>query len=451
MDLEDSFRKLLIRSLRVLIGIYLAWLRLPNKLFGFCLSYENSKPNIIMISKRIKQLLLGSMILIGLAAPLTSIARAETRVSREYMDNTATSLGCRDADYRPKYYTTAHQALELESELSANSNYRLIDEIIDEVRRRARLSSYYSKEEATSVFQTIDNVLINFLHRSTVLLSDSLEPHKLDKELVESIRNKEISGEKDREGQFSVTSRQKAHVLAHPDEDFYLTDCDALSLIYYGVGEVLDFPIRLVGAPGHTFVRWHFSDGNYLNWETTCGETQTNEFYEKRFNISDISIRKGVFLSSLNKNEVLNYTYSNRGQVWSSKGDYDRAIDDYTRAIELYPKSIYSYFNRGNAWLRKGNPDEAIANYTKAIELHSNFQKAYYHSGHAWFKKGNFDEAIANYTKAIELDPKSSSAYYYRGIAWSGKGEFDRAILDHNKAVELDPKFQQASFYRRHS
>jgi tetratricopeptide (TPR) repeat protein len=82
----------------------------------------------------------------------------------------------------------------------------------------------------------------------------------------------------------------------------------------------------------------------------------------------------------LNPNDA--HAYYNRGNAYSSKADYDRAIDDYNRAIELNPKNAHAYYNRGVAYQSKGDYDRALADYNKAIELDSKNAAAY--NSRAW-------------------------------------------------------------------
>ena len=65
--------------------------------------------------------------------------------------------------------------------------------------------------------------------------------------------------------------------------------------------------------------------------------------------------------------------YTNRGNAYDKKGDFDHAIEDHTKAIDLDPNNAYAYFNRGNVYDKKGDHDRAIADYTQAIELKPNY------------------------------------------------------------------------------
>ena len=136
--------------------------------------------------------------------------------------------------------------------------------------------------------------------------------------------------------------------------------------------------------------------------------------------------------------------YNNRGNIYSAKGEHDRAIEDFTKAIELNPQFTLAYSNRGIAYGDKGEHDRAIADYNKAIELDPHYVDAYSNRGIAYGIKGELDQAIEDFTKAIELNPQFTLAYSNRGIAYGDKGELDQAIEDFTKAIELNPQFTLA-------
>ena len=48
-------------------------------------------------------------------------------------------------------------------------------------------------------------------------------------------------------------------------------------------------------------------------------------------------------------------SYINRGNVWSDKGDVDRAIADYNEAVRLAPDSALALYLRGLARQKKGD------------------------------------------------------------------------------------------------
>ncbi|MGC8940987.1 MAG: tetratricopeptide repeat protein, partial [Candidatus Nanoarchaeia archaeon] len=179
--------------------------------------------------------------------------------------------------------------------------------------------------------------------------------------------------------------------------------CEGLSTLYLALAEQLDLPIYGITLPEHVAVRW--DDSKFKrNIETTDeGIEVFDSDYRKKYNISQKSIKEGVYLRNLSKKEVVGWLLSNRGVAYADKGELDKAIQDFNKALELDPNFVEAYNNRGIAY-------------------------AY---------KGEFDKAMQDWNKALELDPKYANAYYNRGIAYANKGEFNKAMQDLNKAREL--------------
>ena len=61
--------------------------------------------------------------------------------------------------------------------------------------------------------------------------------------------------------------------------------------------------------------------------------------------------------------------YSNRGNVWFHKGEFDRAIADYDQAIQLDPKNTKAYYFRGMVWEKKRSLQAALADFKMHAQL----------------------------------------------------------------------------------
>jgi tetratricopeptide (TPR) repeat protein len=148
--------------------------------------------------------------------------------------------------------------------------------------------------------------------------------------------------------------------------------------------------------------------------------------------------------------QYLAFAYVNRGDAWTHKRDYDRAIADYNEAIRLGP-SPRAFSNRGIVYFNRKAYDRAIADFTEAIRLNPNIAYAFKDRADAYKAKEAFedddykakedlDHAIADYSEAIRLDPNFTQAYVTRGRILHGKRDYDRAIADYNHVIRLDPK-----------
>jgi lipoprotein NlpI len=132
-------------------------------------------------------------------------------------------------------------------------------------------------------------------------------------------------------------------------------------------------------------------------------------------------------------------TFSNRGNAYQSKGDYQRAIQDYDEALRIDPDSALAFNNRGSAFQHMGNYDRAIQDYDQAIRLDSSSALAYNNRGRANHLKEDYPKALKDYGDAIDLDPDFPLPFYNRGLTRFDQGLFIAAVPDFVRALQLDP------------
>ncbi|MBU0469892.1 MAG: tetratricopeptide repeat protein [Nanoarchaeota archaeon] len=273
-------------------------------------------------------------------------------------------------DIDRRYNTTAHRFLDLENELGANDDdYKALDDVIDkakeaikELKLKQPVDDYGSSEalEALKILQTIDDTLRreDFSYKLNTLLNKGLKTREID--------------------------------------------CDNLSVIYLAIGEELNLPLKIVLAPKHAFIRWNFKKG-FLNWETTFGSIVPNEYYVSQLTISEQAINNGLYLKSLDKDQVLAVQYVNVGSAWLDKKDYEKAAQYFNEAIALNPKLAPAYVNLGNAWYLTGSLEKAIQKYDLAIGFDSNCLEAYANKWIALTMLGRFTDINYVMDKANKL------------------------------------------------
>jgi tetratricopeptide (TPR) repeat protein len=137
--------------------------------------------------------------------------------------------------------------------------------------------------------------------------------------------------------------------------------------------------------------------------------------------------------------------YSDRGEIYRSMSDYDRAISDFSQAIRLDPKYALAYERRGLAYFFKHEHDRAMADFEKAVKLDPRDWAAVFNRGLVYEVRGDVDHALAEYDKAISLGPGgASAAYVSRGRLYEKRGEYDRAIADFDQAIKIAPNWGAA-------
>lgn len=128
-----------------------------------------------------------------------------------------------------------------------------------------------------------------------------------------------------------------------------------------------------------------------------------------------------------------------RGNLWSDKGDKERAIADYTDSIRINPKDAHPHSNRAHRYREQGKPDLAFADYESALRLDPKLVSALVGKGYILEQRGLIDGAIAAFELAIRLDPKTPIPYVARGDLYFGKGDYSRALADYDEALRIDP------------
>ena len=136
--------------------------------------------------------------------------------------------------------------------------------------------------------------------------------------------------------------------------------------------------------------------------------------------------------------------YNNRAKAYNAKNDSAKAIADCSEAIRVDPKLETAYSNRGWLYETAGDQDKALADFEAAIRLSPKDPEAYCIRGHLYNKRGEHDKAIADYSEAIRVNPYYANAYEDRGFAYEDKEDYDKAISDYSEAIQLNPGYAVA-------
>jgi tetratricopeptide (TPR) repeat protein len=131
--------------------------------------------------------------------------------------------------------------------------------------------------------------------------------------------------------------------------------------------------------------------------------------------------------------------FTNRAIAYLKLGKYGEAVEDYTEAIAFGPDDHSLYSERGKLYVTLKENDKALKDFSEAIRL-SEKPLFSYHNNRAvvYSKLGLLGEAIADYTAAIKLNPQSAATHRNRGIAYTKLQHFDKAIQDLERARELE-------------
>lgn len=283
-------------------------------------------------------------------------------------------------DGRPA--TIAHDFLDMEKEFGASdAHYRAVDRIIEKAAVGIRVRKGHTTDEALALLRTLDSIFKKEGYRfgRNLLLSRGLEKRTID--------------------------------------------CDNYCALYTAVAEALGLPILPVYAPDHSFVRFFFDDGTYINWETTQALVRPDTYYIETLRIPVESIRAGVYMKTLSRKEFIAVEYNNIGAHLMTAGKYAAALPRFSAAVELYPAFSSAFHNRGSSFYALGRHDEALADLQKANGLDPSRAGTHNTLGDIYLDRKDLDRALAEFTASIELDPANYVPYNSIAIIMKMRGE----------------------------
>jgi tetratricopeptide (TPR) repeat protein len=131
-----------------------------------------------------------------------------------------------------------------------------------------------------------------------------------------------------------------------------------------------------------------------------------------------------------------------RGWAYERKGQDDLAMADYNLALQKMPNLALAYNNRGTLFLRKGALQSALDDFNAALKYAPTLYFAHANRGRVLALNKEFDAALADFAEAIRIDANAPLAFTLRCVAYTDMGRFDDAIADCNSVINKLPNAQ---------
>lgn len=138
--------------------------------------------------------------------------------------------------------------------------------------------------------------------------------------------------------------------------------CANLPDLYYAVAQRLGFPIQLVEAPQHAFLRYLLPDGSHINIEATAaGGTSSDEAYVAEMEISKAAIESGSMMRTLSKREALLLLVAEATWHDEQRGDFDAVLARQELLRRLRPNHAATFWNSAIYEAQKGKALQALS------------------------------------------------------------------------------------------
>ncbi|HDP80119.1 MAG TPA: tetratricopeptide repeat protein [Spirochaetes bacterium] len=296
--------------------------------------------------------------------------------------------------------TIAHDFLDLEKDFgAADRHHAEVNRLINLARSLIKTREHYSTEEAVGVLSAIHTLLKQegYIFKNNLLLGKGLE-----KKII---------------------------------------DCDNYCALYTAIAEVMRIPMIPVYAPNHSFMRFSFGDGTYLNWETTEGKPRQDAYYISTLRIAEDSIKQGVYMKDLSRKEFIGVEYNNIGAWLMGAKRYREAVPYFTMALKFYPNFSSAWHNRGTCYYGWGRSDAALPDLLYAVKLDPGSAVSHNSIGDIYFDRKAYDNALKHYTASVRTDPTNYVPYHSIGLIMRIKGDEARARQWFGKSAEVKKKY----------
>ncbi len=142
------------------------------------------------------------------------------------------------------------------------------------------------------------------------------------------------------------------------------------------------------------------------------------------------------------------------GQLWTSIGDYARAISTFQRVLQSNPNLPKAHFYSGLAYIHWEHWPEAEKEFQSELKLAPGDSDAEYHLGFAYLQQSRTDEAVALFRQVVASDPGYANAQYQLGKILLDRGQVADAVGYLEAAARLSPQsdymhYQLQAAYRK--
>ena len=123
-------------------------------------------------------------------------------------------------------------------------------------------------------------------------------------------------------------------------------------------------------------LRWTLADGETFNLELSIPAKCDDDFYISWKTIPKSTLRNGIYLRNLTRQEVIAHQYYSLGLIWERRGQLGRALESIEAALNLFPEFPDAYNVRGLIYRSRGEHGEALDDFDLATALDGAFTEA---------------------------------------------------------------------------
>ena len=169
------------------------------------------------------------------------------------------------------------------------------------------------------------------------------------------------------------------------------------------------------------------------------------EAADAAFNAEDWDGAIAGYTSLMEKLPQLTNLYSQIGQAYRARGDYQEALEAFEARLAVEPDNENVQTDIARTKLAMGDFEAAQEELTAAASGLDASREDLYNLGELEFAQGAVDAAAGWYEKAAMVDPNWALPVFKLALVALNKGDFEGAKEHFRRVVELDPNSEEGT------
>ncbi len=135
----------------------------------------------------------------------------------------------------------------------------------------------------------------------------------------------------------------------------------------------------------------------------------------------------------------------NKALDFSTRGDFNTALNEYNRALKIYPGFIEAYNNIGEIYARTGQNDLARSTFEKALRIDRN-HRLLLNIGVEYYNKQDYRTALGYFKESLVKKPDFLEGNFYTGMASFNLKDQRMAENYFRNVVQIDQKHLKSNY-----
>ncbi|UCH95675.1 MAG: tetratricopeptide repeat protein [Candidatus Aminicenantes bacterium] len=135
----------------------------------------------------------------------------------------------------------------------------------------------------------------------------------------------------------------------------------------------------------------------------------------------------------------VNIVYLHMGNIYSYKGQYQKALEYYLKSLEKFPDNKEIILSIGNAYSNLNDFDKATEWFNKLNIDDIGNVDTLYNIGVIAYNKGDFERAVTFFKKATEIDSQFADGFYQLGMTYVALEKNQEGVAALKKFMEIAP------------